>query len=167
MMDVALNQPQLPSKLIVIDMPPIAFKLSKEYSVHAQAMKEINELQLKKQKEADEVLQKYEPDLIVRQFLLTNLKKNLKKDGIYEFRVAYDTLGRSIGHMGDFFQSEPNKVYQGPTLFITGSLSPYQKYFINPHDADLIKAQFPNSSLETIDGAGHWGTYHNICFEFF
>ncbi|KAI7881504.1 Alpha/Beta hydrolase protein [Mucor mucedo] len=154
MMDVALNQPELPSKLIVIDMPPIPIKLSTEYNTHAEAMKEINALQLKKQKEADEVLQKYEPDLIVRQFLLTNLKKNLKKDGIYEFRVAYDTLGRSIGHMGDFFQSEPNKVYHGPTLFITGDVSPYRKYFIQ--HADMIKAQFPNSRLENIKGAGHW-----------
>lgn len=160
MMDLALNQPDIPSKLIVIDMAPINIKLSKEYNVHAKVMQEINDLKLKTQREADAILQRYEPDLLVRQFLLTNLKKNLKNEGIYEFRVAYDTLGRSIGHMGDFFQSEPKKIYSGPTLFITGGLSPYRKHFIE--HADLIKAQFPHSSIENIEGAGHWGKILHI-----
>lgn len=154
-MDLALNQPEIPSKLIVIDMAPMNIKLSNDYNIHAQAMKEINDKKLKTQKEADLILQKYEPDLLVRQFLLTNLKKNLKNDGIYEFRLAYDILGQSIGHMGEFFQSEPKKVYLGPTLFITGGLSPYRKEFLE--HPDLIKAQFPNSSVENIEGAGHWG----------
>lgn len=155
MMTLALRRPEIASKLIVIDMAPIPIKLSGEYQHHVEAMREINRLQLKKQKEADKVLQQYEPDLVVRQFLMTNLKKNLNKDGVYEFRIPYDTLGRSIDQLGDFFQSQPPlETYQGSTLFITGGLSPYRREFLEY--PDLIKAQFPNSRIVNIEGAGHW-----------
>ena len=157
MMHLALNQPELVSKLIVIDMPPLPIQLGPEFDTHIKAMREINRLKLKKQKEADELLKQYEPDLVIRQFLLTNLKKNLEKDGIYEFRIPYDILGESIQQMGDFFQSDATKKYTGDTLFITGDLSPYRKQFVE--QPELIKAQFPNSRVENIQGAGHWGKH--------
>jgi pimeloyl-ACP methyl ester carboxylesterase len=141
-------------------MAPVPIQLSNDYTmaaVHVDAMREINSLKLKKQKEADEILKTYEPDLLVRQFLLTNLKKNLKNDGIYEFRIPFDILGESIDKMGEFFQSEPIKTFAGPTLFITGDKSPYRKQFIE--QPALIKAQFPNSRIENIQDAGHWGNY--------
>lgn len=163
MMTLALRRPEIASKLIVIDMAPIPIKLSGEYQHHVEAMREINRLQLKKQKEADKVLQQYEPDLVVRQFLMTNLKKNLNKDGVYEFRIPYDTLGRSIDQLGDFFQSQPPlETYQGSTLFITGGLSPYRREFLE--HPDLIKAQFPNSRIVNIEGAGHWGKVLSVIY---
>ncbi|CAO3621598.1 unnamed protein product [Mucor hiemalis] len=158
MMTLALRRPEIASKLIAIDMAPIQIKLSGEYNKHVEAMREINRLKLKKQKDADKILEGYETDLVVRQFLLTNLKKNLSKDGIYEFRIPYDILGRSIDGLGDFFQLQPTVKYQGSTLFITGSLSPYRREFIE--QPDLIKAQFPHSRIVNIEGAGHWGRYN-------
>jgi pimeloyl-ACP methyl ester carboxylesterase len=154
MMELALRNPTIPSKLVVIDMSPIRIKLSTEYNTHVQAMREINAAQLKRQKEADLILQKYEPDLVVRQFLLTNLKKNLNKDGIYEFRIPYEILGRNISNMGDFLQSEAKLKYNRKTLFLTGGQSPYRKQFLRY--PELIHAQFPNSRVANIEGAGHW-----------
>jgi hypothetical protein len=123
-------------------------------------MREINQMQLTKQKEADSVLQKYVPDILIRQFLLTNLKKNLNKNGIYEFRIPFEILGRSIENMGDFIKSD--KVYTGPTLFITGDKSEYKREFIQ--QPALIKKQFPNSTIENIKEAGHWGKFHSVYF---
>ncbi|KAL9541024.1 hypothetical protein MBANPS3_009355 [Mucor bainieri] len=158
MMNVSLRQPQLPSKLIVIDMAPIKLQLTREYSDHIEAMREIQSKQLTKQKEADEILQKFEPDLIVRQFLLTNLKKS-RSTGVYQFRIPYDILGRALSQMGGFsFETQlisESRQYQGPTLFITGGKSPFRKQFVD--HPEQIKAQFPNSVIQNIEDAGHWG----------
>lgn len=160
MMNVSLRSPELPSKLIVIDMAPVQLQLTREYSDHIEAMREIQSRKLTKQKEADEILQKYEPDLVVRQFLLTNLKKS-KSTGIYQFRIPFDILGRALSQMGGFSfgTTEPllgsKRQYKGPTLFITGGKSPFRKQFVE--HPELIKAQFPNSTIENIEGAGHWG----------
>lgn len=155
MMEVALRYPTLPAKLCVVDIAPIRFKLTDTHKTHVQAMREINAAQLTKRKEADLIFQKYEPDLVVRQFHLTNLKKNLNNNGIYEFRIPFEILGRQIHKMGDFVQSEAKLKYEGSTLFITGSESPYRREFLK--FPDLIHAQFPNSRIENIQGAGHWG----------
>lgn len=152
-MTTALKQPQLASKLVVIDMPPAKVKLTREYANWVNAMSDINDRKLTTQKEAYALLEEVEKDLVVRQFLLTNLKKR-KQDGYYQFRIPYDILGRSLHHMGDF-RNEPNDVYDGSTLFITGGLSPFRIDFLrNPN---IIKQRFPNSVIENIDGAGHWG----------
>ncbi|KAL9551342.1 hypothetical protein PS6_005044 [Mucor atramentarius] len=167
MMNVSLRQPQLPSKLIVIDMAPIKLQLTREYSDHIEAMREIQSKKLTKQKEADEILQKFEPDLIVRQFLLTNLKKS-RSTGIYQFRIPYDILGRALSQMGGFsFNTHPlpeSRQYHGPTLFITGGKSPFRKQFMD--HPELIKAQFPNSIVQNIEDAGHWGKENMKCLEF-
>ncbi|KAI8978472.1 Alpha/Beta hydrolase protein [Pilobolus umbonatus] len=135
------------SKLIVIDMPPIKVTLGPEYNVYIQAMKEIDSRQLTQQKEADQILQKIEPSLMIRQSLLTNLKKD-RQTGIYQFRNNYNL---SVDQMADYFQSKPCYV---TTQFIAGGNSPYCYSFIEY--ADIIKYRFPHSTLFTIEGAGHW-----------
>jgi pimeloyl-ACP methyl ester carboxylesterase len=153
-MNVALRKPEIPSKMIVIDMAPVPLKLTREYSVHIDAMREIQAKRLTKQKDADDILKQFEPDLVVRQFLLTNLKKN-RSDGVYQFRIPYDILDRALGRMGGFDKAGPQKPYTGPTLFITGGKSPFRKQFVEYPEE--IKAQFPNSIIENIEDAGHWG----------
>nr|WP_269109340.1 alpha/beta fold hydrolase [Acetobacter senegalensis] len=45
-----------------------------------------------------------------------------------------------------------NCVYNGPTLFIRGEISPY----IQPRNYPIMRKLFPHHTLETISGAGHW-----------
>jgi pimeloyl-ACP methyl ester carboxylesterase len=156
-MNVALRT-NIPSKMIVVDMAPVPLKLSREYSMHIEAMRDIQSRRLTKQKEADDILKQYEPDLVVRQFLLTNLKKN-RSDGVYQFRIPFDILDRALGRMGQFDKLSPQQPYIGPTLFITGGKSPFRKQFID--HPDEIKAQFPNAIIENIPEAGHWGKYYS------
>ncbi|KAF7728552.1 hypothetical protein EC973_005956 [Apophysomyces ossiformis] len=150
-MTLALRQPTIPSKLIVVDIAPLHMPLSREFQMYVEGMRAIDAVSPTKQKVADEILQTYEPDLIVRQFLLTNLKRH--KDGIYRFRVPYDTLGDSLGRLGEFL-TEPLH-YEGPTLFITGGRSPYRKPFLK--HPNLVQKQFPRSHIENIEDVGHWG----------
>ncbi|KAI8645205.1 Alpha/Beta hydrolase protein [Parasitella parasitica] len=156
-MNVSLRYPELPSKLLVVDMAPVKLQLTREYSDHIQAMRDIQSRKLTRQRDADEILKAFEPDLIVRQFLLTNLKKS-RSTGIYQFRIPFDILGQALSQLGGFsFETEPlpvSRLYQGPTLFITGGKSPFRKQFVDY--PNLIKAQFPNSMIKNIAEAGHW-----------
>lgn len=148
-MSAALRRPELVSKLVVVDMPPISMPLSNDFQKYIKGMKEVEAADVQKQSEADQILQKYEANPGVRMFLLTNLKKH---QGKYHWRVPVDTLGKALGNMGDF---PADGVYEGPTLFITGGKSPYNKPF-DTHPDD-IKAMFPNSERVVIPDAGHWG----------
>lgn len=145
----AMKEPKLVSKLVVADMPPISMPLSTDFQTYIEAMKEVEAANVQKQSEADEILRKYVKNANVRMFLLTNLKKHA---GQYRWRVPVDTLGNALGNMGDF---PADYVYEGPTLFVTGGKSPYNKPF-DSHP-DEIKAMFPNSKRVVIPDAGHWG----------
>ncbi|CAO3636903.1 unnamed protein product [Cunninghamella echinulata] len=149
-MTFAMLYPNQLSKLIVEDIAPIHTTLFKDNSDYIQAMKHILRSKVTTQKEADHILQQYEPDLSIRQFLLTNLTKNIET-GIYQFRVPVDLLGESLKDLGAFIQHHH---YMGPTLFITGGKSPYRKPFLT--QSDLIQQQFPHSTITCIDQASHW-----------
>lgn len=82
------------------------------------------------------------------QFLMKNLSRT--PQGNFEWKsnmpailAAYDQLNLDIASMHP---------YLGPVLFIRGERSDYVK------DADLttIRHFFPEASLVTIPGAGHW-----------
>ncbi|KAI8642703.1 Alpha/Beta hydrolase protein [Parasitella parasitica] len=150
-MNTALQYPDLVSKLIVVDMPPLAMKLARSFSNYVTAMKAIETANPSKQSEADKILSQYESNVGVRMFLLTNLKR--MPDGALRFRIPYDILGNSLDNIGGF-QIPENAFYKGETLFIAGGESPYLPPF---HEKEKqIKHLFPNSRLEVVAGAGHW-----------
>ena len=96
----------------------------------------------------EEVLQQYIPEKSVIQFLAKNLYwKDDKKLG---WRFNLKTLSEKYSQ----FVSNAIKfgVFTGETLFIAGAKSQY----ILPQDEFLIKQQFPNSSVVTVENAGHW-----------
>lgn len=163
-MTAALNYPDTISKLIVVDIAPFAMPLSNDFAAYVDAMRQIDQASVTKQSQADAMLASVEPELGVRQFLLTNLKKQ-PDTGIYRFRIPYEILGRALGNMGDFMQLNGEKVYTGPTLFIAGGKSGYSKPF--KERPDQVKAMFPNSKIDVIEGAGHWGTVVNLSLYLF
>ena len=62
----------------------------------------------------------------------------------------------------------PAARYEGPSCFIRGGRSDY----IRDTDWVRIQAHFPNATLKTIPGAGHWlhaeqpDAYFEICRDF-
>ncbi|KAI9319490.1 Alpha/Beta hydrolase protein [Dichotomocladium elegans] len=151
-MAASLQQPSRVKKLVVVDIAPFSMALSNDFACYVKAMREIDAAQLKKQSEADKILQKYESDIGIRQFLLTNLKRD--HDGTYRFRIPYNTLGSSLHQIGDFGKDLSTQTYPNPTLFIAGGRSSYSKPFAR--FPDQVKAMFPQSKVEVVDGAGHW-----------
>lgn len=152
-MAAALSNPELVSKLVVVDMPPVAMQLSKNFATYVDAMRAIEEANPTKQSEADKILSQFESNVGVRMFLLTNLKRNAL--GELRFRVPYETLGTSLANIGGFLDHSTVEPFQKPTLFIAGGNSPYRKPFQDQKKE--IDVLFPKSELQVVDGAGHWG----------
>ncbi len=149
-MQYAMNYPNngLPSdfsKLVVVDIAP------KFYPVHhgdiLRGLSAIDLATLTNRNVADAQLVMYEPSPTVRQFLLKNLYRT---EGGFDWRINLPVITREIHGIGEEL-SHPRTVME-PTLFIRGSESGYVA------DADLpdIQKLFPNSRVETIEGAGHW-----------
>lgn len=159
-MTTALQHPSLISKLVVVDMPPVAMNLSANFATYVDAMRAIEEANPQKQSEADKILSTYESNVGVRMFLLTNLKRNSK--GELRFRVPYEILGQSLKTIGGFLDTTTVQPFERPTLFIAGGNSPYLKPFENQERK--IKSLFPNSELQVAEGAGHWGNYDRFFF---
>ncbi|KAJ1863199.1 hypothetical protein LPJ78_004217 [Coemansia sp. RSA 989] len=146
-MHTALERPDLVSKLIVDDMVPKEFGLAHDFALYVQKLQEIEQSQITSQGRADEMLKTSEPDISVRQFLLTNMKKS-KADGTYKSRIPLQLLGDSLK---DIMGWDIKGQYNGPTLFIGGKRSPYVK----PPSYPEMKRFFPNYTLKELD-TGHW-----------
>ncbi|KAF9404425.1 hypothetical protein BGZ94_004190 [Podila epigama] len=149
-MNLALRNQSLLDRIVVVDMAPVKVKLSSEFAKYVVAMKEIQKANVQKQSEADAIMKKCVDDLGVRQFLLTNLKRNASGDG-YSFRVPIETLGDSLEKLGQFDFVPGKDRFDGKTLFIRGGRSGY----IKEREMGLIKDFFPQARIETLD-TGHW-----------
>lgn len=145
-MQFAMDYPGQFSRLVVVDIAP------KPYPIHhaelIKGLKAIDLVNLKSRNEADEILSQYEPLLAVRQFLLKNLYRT--EAGQFDWRLNLLVIEQELEGIGTELQ--PVRIVDEPTLFIRGSESRY----IKDKDQDDIKRLFPNSTLETIQGAGHW-----------
>ncbi|KAF9437911.1 hypothetical protein BGZ76_010541, partial [Entomortierella beljakovae] len=148
-MYLALNHTPL-DRVVVVDMAPVKVELSREFAGFIAVMKDIRDAHVKKQSEADNIMKKTVPDISVRQFLLTNLKKDASKDE-YNFRVPIDILGDSLKNLGKFDFVPGKDRYDGKILFIKGNKSGY----IRDEHTELIKTFFPHARIEGLD-AGHW-----------
>ncbi|KAL4907455.1 hypothetical protein BDW74DRAFT_149199 [Aspergillus multicolor] len=149
-MTVALNAPELVSALIPVDNAPVNAPLRTDFGKYIKGMQQVESANVTKQSDADKILQEYEEALPIRQFLLTNLVRS--EDSTMKFRVPLSTLGSSLRAMGEFPFSEPGNVkYEGPTLVVRGTKSPY----VSEDTFPAIKAFFPNSRVADVE-AGHW-----------
>ncbi|KAF8628149.1 hypothetical protein AX15_004067 [Amanita polypyramis BW_CC] len=140
------------SDLIVADIAPTRAALSEDFVQYTHIMSNIEQMGLKTRTEASKVLEEYEKDIGVRQFLLTNLIVPPKSspDKI-KFQVPLSILKESIEGLGLFPYSVGERSWPGRTLVIKGSKSKY----INKHNIPVFQTFFPNARLETLE-AGHW-----------
>ncbi|GLB44834.1 putative alpha beta-hydrolase [Lyophyllum shimeji] len=144
------------SKLIVADVAPMRAELCPEFKGYIAAMRQIEDTRLTSRKDALRVLEAYEPDPTIRQFLLTNLNptsSSAEQPQPLTFRVPLATLDAAIPEIGWFPHApgDGDRSWDGPVLFVKGSKSAY----INPHAIPTMRAFFPRHRVETLD-AGHW-----------
>lgn len=144
-MYAALAFPERIDKLVVVDMAP------KEYPPHhapiIEALQGIDPSEYESRSDIDDVLAESISSYRIRQFLL----KNLDYDGEqYRWKMNLDAIAENYNKINQGLDTD--RTYEGPTLFIRGETSDY----IRDDDLPLIRKNFPQAELVTIDGAGHW-----------
>ena len=72
-MTLALRHPDLVSKLAVVDIPPVPLELPSDVNAHVAGMRAVIQANAKTRPEVNAIMATYEPDRLVREFLLTNL----------------------------------------------------------------------------------------------
>ncbi len=143
----ALLHPEKLSKLIVVDIAPKYYPPHHETVI--EAIEAIDPGQLKERAEAEEAFGRFlGNDESTIQFLMKNLTR--LPDGGFEWKPNMPVIIESYYHLME--DVEPVKPFEGPVLFVRGEKSRY----ILDQDVPHIKELFPNSSLVTISGAGHW-----------
>jgi esterase len=145
-MYLALNSPHQISKLIVADIAPKKYNSGAHDHVF-EAIKKVNLAKINSRKEADDEMKPFLGDFSTRQFVL----KSLERVGDhFEWRFNIDVLIASYNQVIEEIYTTSQ--YFAPTCFIRGALSLY----IKPDDESHIKQLFPNSTIYTINDAGHW-----------
>lgn len=144
-MQIALNYPERLSKLVVGDIAPVVYPHH-----HDRIFEGLNAVDLDKitsRKDAEETLAHYVDIPAVRLFLLTNLIRDQNKSFVW--RINLKALQDGYAHVAKQPSGTP---FQGPTLFIRGSLSDYVKEEYFPALYEL----FPHAEITTLEGVGHW-----------
>ncbi len=145
-MSFAAKYPGMVSHLIIVDISHRSYAFKDENVL--KGMLELTADQLLSRSSADRAIAKYIPDLGVRQFILQNLYWNKEKK--LEWRLNLKGIAENVMNVGR--EIEMSVPFEGPSLFVKGKNSDY----IQAEDYEQIADKFPNSTIETITGAGHW-----------
>jgi len=161
-MQLALTDPDLVEKLIVVDIAPKAYPPH-----HDEIFDALCELELSRytsRSELDQALAGKIAGLTTRQFLLTNVTRD--EAGRFTWKINLDAIRQNYpAIIGGLEQAGR---FDQPTLFVRGATSDY----IQDEDAALITSIFPQARIATIDGAGHWvhaeapAAFFNVVREF-
>ncbi|OMJ11218.1 Abhydrolase domain-containing protein [Smittium culicis] len=154
-MTASLLEPQAFSSVIIEDISPLEYNVEASISKYIVALQEIVDSNVTSLKEADQIMQKFETELPVRQFVLTNLYYN-KDEKAYRSKIPLHILGNSLMNLSDWVIGN-NRKFTNPSLLIGGSRSNY----ITPDGISAFKNYYTNSQIEFLD-AGHWGKISNI-----
>ena len=147
-MRLALNCPELVSKLVVVDIAPVTYK--HDFNDILQGLFNIPLDNITSRKEADEYLAKTVKTLSLRQFLLQNLTSTSTNG--YEWRVNLNSIKENMGNIMGFHEANSNASSGKKTLFIRGGTSSY----LSPSNQVYALKLFPNGKIETVNKAGHW-----------
>ncbi|GLQ35373.1 esterase [Amylibacter marinus] len=144
-MVLALESPELINRLLIIDIAPTGY--NHDQASNVEIMKSLPISDLTRRSEADEILAESHLEPAVRAFFLQSLI--LSEQG-NSWKLNLDSLGKNMDLILGF--PEISGQFKRPALFLRGALSPY----VSKDEYPRIKALFPASSIQSIDGAGHW-----------
>ena len=145
-MEAALSSPDLFLRLIVVDIAPKPYTGWHDEILEAMLALDIDSYASRD--EIESVLAFQIPNLAVRQFLLTNLKRD--ESGRFRWKVNLQVLRKNYEEILRG-QSGPG-VYRGPSLFLSGERSNH----LTAVDHPAILRLFPGAVFREIPGAGHW-----------
>jgi esterase len=147
-MTLSLLNPALVERLIVVDIAPAKYLSNHDDLISAMHLLPVNKL--KNRNQADVFLSQYIPEPRLRQFILQNLVRD--EDAGYKWRINLKAIQDNQNRLRDFPAELKGMSFEGPALFLSGSLSDY----IGTHHQDAINAYFPESTHVVIEDAKHW-----------
>lgn len=145
-MTFACAFPHRVERLLVADIGTKAYPPHHQYILNALSGLDLTAIGSRQA--ADRELMKSLSDWGIRQFLLKSLHWTEK--GRLGFRFNLKVLKDSMEAIGAPLPDSAR--YEGPVCFIRGGASEY----VLDGDMEGIRQHFPNASLRTIEGAGHW-----------
>ncbi|KZN66668.1 hypothetical protein N473_09750 [Pseudoalteromonas luteoviolacea CPMOR-1] len=145
-MQVAMLDEQKVTKLVVLDIAPVAY-----HPRHDSIIAALNQVSLHEpnsRSEADKVMAEHIDELGVRQFLLKSLAKN--DSGKLEWRFNLSVIEKNYSKI--IANIDTPRTCLCDTLFIKGNNSDY----ILPEHKNAIVGAFTKARAKVIQGAGHW-----------
>ena len=141
----AENHPNVLKKLIVADIGIKSYPMHHDLII--KGLKNIDLSIIQRRSEALEALHEYVKEVGIQQFLLKNLYWVEK--GVLGWRMNLDVIINNIHEILKEIRIQSNTT---ETLFLRGEFSNY----IENEDYAKIEKALPNSTIKTINNAGHW-----------
>ena len=145
-MALALETSSHIRRLVVLDISPVTYFHNHSEYIDAMELLDLNLFTDRHQ--LDLQLAKSISDPSIRAFLLQSVDFTGKSKA--KWRLNLNALNNNLTKIMGF--PKYNTASTVPCLFIRGSLSKY----VRDNHVEIINNYFPNSTLVTINGAGHW-----------
>lgn len=153
-MTVALHHPELLRGLVVVDIAPVDYPVSRSgtpFDVYVEAMRGLDLSRVDQRSDADAALRAAVPDAGIRAFLLQSLVRDVSGVGpAWRWRLNLDVLAAALPDLGTF--PTGGTPYPGPVLWLAGAESDY----VTDAHRPTMDALFPQTRLVRVKGAGHW-----------
>ena len=146
-MRAALDAPAAVSRLLVVDIAPVAYDHAGFHGRYVAAMRAVELRPGLTRAAADAALAEAVPDKATRSFLLLNLRFG----GTPSWRLNLEAIEAALPALAGWPLPDDGP-YRGPALFLAGGRSDY----IRPESREAIRALFPASRVVTLKEAGHW-----------
>jgi len=145
-MRLAQRAPERVARLVVVDIAPGATEAGHKEMI--EALRKVDLSKLRTREEVGHALAGEIPELRVRQFLLTNLRR--RREGGLSWKLNLEAIAANYAALiGPLPEGD---AFDGPALFIRGGRSTH----LRVQDEPDIRRRFPNASFVTIENAGHW-----------
>lgn len=146
-MRLALRRPELVERLMVVDISPARNEAASSFDALVAALQRLDLEGLTSRSQADQSLAAEIPDVVVRRFLLQNLRH---KGQHWSWTANLDLLGDSLHFVGGWPELEAR--FEGPVFWVTGGRSPY----VQPEHVPIMRELFPRMLQVSLKRAGHW-----------
>lgn len=146
-MTLALTEPDLVERLVVVDIAPAGSGGRGEFEHLLDSLAGLDLASLTRRADADRALTEKIRSTAVRGFLLQNLRSD--GDG-FRWQANLELLRRELDTIGGF--PELDAVFERPVLWISGASSDY----VRPEHEATMRRLFPRSRALVVKNAGHW-----------
>jgi pimeloyl-ACP methyl ester carboxylesterase len=146
-MVLALEEPGLVERLVVVDIPPAPSRTSLIDAL--RAMQQVPLAACTRRGDVDAALASTIADPAVRAFLVQNVTAG--PNGL-AWAMNLDAIAHDFPAIVGFPDVPAGRIFSGPTLFVVGERSDY----VRPEHHAVIHRLFPAATVEVVTGAGHW-----------